>query len=153
MKRDLPPAEIRSHWEVKVGLPFLGSNDVGPEFDPEELSAIIGVKPTNQWRVGDLNQLGAPKRTSGWELKSTAGPTAPLSGHVESLLVAVRGHEAAFAEAARRYRVQLECVISVDPETVSPELILPLDQLQALTQLGIAAIGLGISQPAASRTK
>lgn len=60
-------------------------------------------------------------------------------------LVAVRGHEAAFAEAASRYRVQLECVMRVDPETVSPELILPLDQLQALTQLGIAAIGLDIS--------
>lgn len=145
MKLDLPPAELRSHWEVRVHLLFLGSNDVGPAFDPDELTRTIGVAPTKEWRVGDPGQLGAPKRTCGWELTSSAGPTAPLSRHIESLLAALSGRESAFAEAASRYRVQLECVMYVDAETVSPELIVPLDQLRALTDLGISAIGLDIN--------
>jgi hypothetical protein len=136
---------MRSHWEVKVRLLFLGSNEVGPEFDPDQLTRIIGVQPTKAWRVGDPNQLGVPKRTCGWELTSAEGPTAPLSRHIESLLSALRGREEAFAAAASRYRVQLECAMSIDAETVSPELIVPLDQLRALTELGIAAIGLDIN--------
>jgi hypothetical protein len=145
MKSELPPAERRSRWEVRVHLLFLGSNDVGPEFDPDDLTAMIGIRPTTEWRVGDAGQLGAPKRTCGWELTSTEGPTAPLFRHVESLLAAIRGREAAFADAARRYRVELECVVYVDGESVRPELVLPIGQLRALTELGISAIGLGIN--------
>jgi Domain of unknown function (DUF4279) len=138
-------AEIVSRWEVKVKLLFLGSNNVGPEFDPAELTTLIGVTPDRQWRTGDPGQF-YPKRTCGWELDSSAGPTAPLSRHVDCLLQTLRGHEAAFAEAAGKFRVQLECVIASDADTVSPELVVPLDQLRALTDLGIAAIGLDIHE-------
>ena len=146
MTLDGPRVQVASGWEIQAHLLFLGANNVGPAFDPDELTAIIGVVPTSQWRVGDPNQLGASKRTSGWELDSTAGPTAPLSEHVESLLEALRGYERRFAEAASLYRVRLECVIGTDAETASPELVIPLEQIESLAALRVSSIGFDISR-------
>ena len=142
--RDDLRADVASRWEVCVDLLFLGANGIGPEFDPAELTALIGLVPAKQWRVGDPNQLGAARRTCGWGLTSTVSPTAPLRAHIGSLLAALSGHEPEFSEAANRYRVQLECVVAADSESVSPELVVELDQLRALTSLSIAAVGLDI---------
>jgi Domain of unknown function (DUF4279) len=144
MQRDELRAQAASRWQVRVHLLFLGSNDIGPEFDPHELTGLIGITPSSQWDVGSLNQLGVPKRTSGWELTSTADPTAALSEHIDSILSVLRGHEAAFSAAADRYRVQLECEIHVEKGTPSPELILPIHQLRSLIKLGIAAVGFDV---------
>ena len=133
-----------SRWSVRVHMLFLGSKDVGPAFDPGDLTDLIGVTPTRQWQVGDLNQLGVPRSTSGWELSSTSDATAALACHIQNILDCLQGHEQAFTLTAQRYRVQLQCVIQVDGATASPQLVVPLNQLRALADLGVAAVGFEI---------
>ena len=58
----------------------------GDEFDPAEITARLGITPTDCWRKGDPGLRGRPRHFSSWKW-STAKGTEP--GCVERLVDAV----------------------------------------------------------------
>jgi hypothetical protein len=63
------------------------------EFDPMEISARVGMKPTRSWKKGDINPSTQRERNhSRWCLDSRLDQTAPLESHVADVLEQLRPH-------------------------------------------------------------
>jgi hypothetical protein len=67
--------------EFKAYLTFVG------DFDPEEVTSIIGVAPTEFWHKGDINPVSHHERKfSRWSLYSSLDPAQPIVEHIRDVL-------------------------------------------------------------------
>lgn len=61
------------------------------EFDPEEISTRIGLKPTSSWKKGDLHPVnGRERKHSRWNLDSRLESSASLELHVADVLEQIK---------------------------------------------------------------
>lgn len=57
------------------------------EFDPAELTHLVGVSPSDSWRKGELNpRNGLERKFSRWSLRSRLDKSADLEAHVTDVL-------------------------------------------------------------------
>ena len=67
------------------------------DFDPADITAQVGVKPSESWRKGDLHRGNRLERKfSRWSLHSRLARTADLEDHVRDVLAQLEGHTEAF---------------------------------------------------------
>jgi hypothetical protein len=60
---------------------------VSGEFDPHEITASIGLKPTDYWRKGDRNEkTHLERKFSRWSLYSRLDPSASLENHLKDVV-------------------------------------------------------------------
>lgn len=82
-------------------------------FDPEEITELIGLEPTEFWSAGDQFVRRGHHRTrrgSHWKLDSKLPDTEPLSDHIEAILNRVSPHRIGLLKASTKAKLQIVCV-------------------------------------------
>ena len=73
-------------------------------FDPAEITARVGVPPTECWRRGDICPRRQPERRfSRWSLYSRLGRNRELEAHVADVLAQLDTNPEAFAAVSRQF--------------------------------------------------
>jgi Domain of unknown function (DUF4279) len=87
----------------------------GIDFDPEEITATVGIIPSKTWRVGDLINPKAAIRYqhNGWSLKSKLENSAELEDHIKSVLEQLQPGWVPLREICSRHYAEIACVIYV----------------------------------------
>ena len=87
----------------------------GLDFEPEEITAKVGIIPSEIWRVGDLISQRATIRHkhNGWSVNSKLEKSADLEDHVQSVLEQLQPGWLSLVELCKRYYAEIECVIYI----------------------------------------
>jgi len=79
-------------------LSFTGS------FDPADITARLGVQPTETWCAGDLNPRNQRERSfSAWHLRSRLPEDSDLEAHVKDVLEQTVSGASVVEQLAREY--------------------------------------------------
>ncbi|HLO89414.1 MAG TPA: DUF4279 domain-containing protein, partial [Nostocaceae cyanobacterium] len=83
------------------------------ECDPEEITKIVGVSPTDVWRIGDkiTNRSTLKRKKNGWRLKSNLEQTADLDAHIRNVLERLKPGWEKLRELGLQYYAEISCVI------------------------------------------
>jgi len=86
---------------------------VGMEFDPDDITAKVGIKPTEIWRIGDLISSRGTRqhKQNGWSLYSKVEKSADLEDHIKSVLEQLQPGWQSLVELCKRYDAEISCVI------------------------------------------
>src|SRR6516225_677571 len=77
---------------------------VAGDFDPAEISSVVGLRPTESWRKGDLNpKTQYERKFSRWLFYSRLDRQRSLEDHTADVLEQMRVNRGAFCEASARY--------------------------------------------------
>ena len=82
-------------------------------FDPVQVTNEIGLKPTEQWKVGDPFEVRGNKlnrRGSSWKIDSGLRDTESLENHIEELLRILRPKRDGILRTSTFAKVQIVCV-------------------------------------------
>jgi hypothetical protein len=71
------------------------------DFDPDAVTAVLGVEPTSSYREGSPGVLGRPHRGASWTLESRGWGDEDWDDIVEPILAALRGRSDAVERAKR----------------------------------------------------
>ena len=110
---------------------------VSGSFDPGEITNLLGMEPSEDWRVGDIFERRGhqfARRDSCWKLDSGLNDTHPLDLHLNALIKRLTPHRDGLLKVAEHYLVQFVCV-SYAYQSFSWEL--DIDVQRKATELGI----------------
>lgn len=98
------------------------------EFDPTEISDLVGVRPTEFWRKGDLNpKTQFERKSSRWSLTSRLSRHHRLEDHIADVLEQMRGNVTAFCKVSATYGGMMQLVAYFNTGypglTLGPELV------------------------------
>ncbi|MFE1746281.1 DUF4279 domain-containing protein [Coleofasciculus sp. H7-2] len=87
----------------------------GFDFNPEEITAKVGIIPTKIWKVGDLihPKAGIRRKRNGWSLESKLEKSAELEDHIKSVLEQIQPGWLPMVEISSRYEAEIDCVVYV----------------------------------------
>lgn len=85
----------------------------GQALDPDKVSRLAGIAPSQSWRVGDLRVPQATIRhnDNGWFLKSEVPASASLEEHVRDVLRRIEPAWPVFVDLGARHTAVIECVV------------------------------------------
>jgi hypothetical protein len=73
-------------------------------FDPDEVTARVGVQPTKSWRQGDTcPHTQRERRFSRWSLYSQLDRSQALEAHIQDVLAQLAVNPEAFAAVSRQF--------------------------------------------------
>ncbi|MGA9380240.1 MAG: DUF4279 domain-containing protein [Phormidium sp.] len=83
------------------------------DFEPEEITAKLGIIPDETWRVGDLITPRGTirKKHNGWRLNSKLEKSAELEDHVKSVLEQLQVGWLPLVELCSQYYAEIAGVI------------------------------------------
>lgn len=103
----------------------------------EEITAILGLRPSEAWNAGDINaRNGRPRKFMNWTFRSGEGDTRPLNAHIASLFLCLGLKKDALRALWVDYDLTLVCV-GYFPMT-GHGLHLDREQVRQAAQLGLA---------------
>lgn len=77
---------------------------VSDGFDPAEITARVGVQPTECWRRGDIcPRRQMERKFSRWSLYSRLGRDQELEAHIADVLAQLDANAEAFAAVSREF--------------------------------------------------
>jgi Domain of unknown function (DUF4279) len=80
-------------------------------FEPAEVTARIGLEPTESWRKGEIDsKTQRERRVSRWSLRSRLPETEPLEGHIRDVLAQLDVRGEAVREVARQAEACMQLV-------------------------------------------
>lgn len=95
-------SESKVHVRLKI---------ISDALTPEQVSEIVGLKPTKSWRIGDRRGPTTIKeKNNGWLLESDLPRDAPLETHVTSLLTRLAPFAERIESLAEENAVEFSCV-------------------------------------------
>ncbi len=81
------------------------------DFDPEEMTTFLGLKPSEAWRKGDRNERTHYERKfSRWSLESRLDRTASLEDHVRDVLSQSLEYAEPLRQVGQEYNVYVQLV-------------------------------------------
>jgi hypothetical protein len=84
----------------------------GFDSDPEEITKILEILPTETCRVGDLIGKSILRRKeNAWVLKSQLEKTADLESHIKDVLARLQPSWQKLIEICSQYYAEISCVI------------------------------------------
>ena len=84
---------------------------ISGEFDPLDISRLVGILPSRSWRKGEINpRTGAEYNFSRWSLDSRLSLSASLEEHVRDVLQQLQDHAKAFAAVSNEHGGMLQLV-------------------------------------------
>ena len=96
-----PPLTNREYAYLKI---------TGPS-SHEQVTEILGLKPSEAWNVGDENpRNGKPRSFMSWRLNSGIDDTKPLDMHIEYLLLYLQTKADAIRNLWIEYDLTIQCV-------------------------------------------
>ncbi|MDB9510391.1 DUF4279 domain-containing protein [Kamptonema animale CS-326] len=86
---------------------------IGMEFDPDEITTKLGIKPTEIWRSGDLITSRGTRRhkQNGWSVYSQVEKSIYLEDYIKSVLEQLQPGWLPLVELCKRYDAEISCVI------------------------------------------
>jgi hypothetical protein len=103
-----------------------------------EISATLGLEPTETWLRGDAGNYNPSRPDSGWCYHSPLPRTETnLGAHIEALLPLLKAREHAIQALSARYETYLVCVGKYD-DSASPGLFISRESVALLASLGVA---------------
>ena len=107
--------------------------------EADEISSILGLKPTKSWRQGDQIQRTTLKRKeNGWDLSSGISPSEGFEKHLASLIQQIRPSIHKFAQLPSNTEIELSCAVHIheEGEQSLPWIHLDHKTITILNQLG-----------------
>jgi hypothetical protein len=81
------------------------------DFDPMDISKLVGVKPTESWHKGDVNpHTQIERKFSRWSLYSRLDRNCSLDDHIGDVIQQLRENKSRFVEASSKYGGQMQLV-------------------------------------------
>ncbi len=125
------------HYEITLDLVLTGFQP-----DPDEITTLLGVKPSQTWVQGDLVPRTSLKRHSnGWLLSSGCNRASELKAHLVALFEKVAPVKERFGLLPSSTQVDVSCAVyiyhsaSTDEEHNTPALHLDSNQIRMLSTL------------------
>jgi hypothetical protein len=101
-----------------------------------ELTARIGLQPTEAWQAGDVvGKVRFPRKYSAWKLRSRLPPLEEIERHVVDVLEQIRGREALFRDIAQEYSIRMQCVGYYNE--YNPGFLLDADTIRRIAESGL----------------
>jgi Domain of unknown function (DUF4279) len=87
----------------------------GLDFEPEEITTKLKIKPTKIWRKGDLihPQTKLTRKHNGWSLQSQVDQSSDLEDHINSIFSYFPSNWTDLMEICQQYYAEINCVIYV----------------------------------------
>jgi Domain of unknown function (DUF4279) len=77
----------------------------------EQVTEIIGMKPSEAWNIGDINpQNGRERKFMSWRIKSGLDDKQSLAEHIEALFLYLNVKDDAIRQLWLEYDLTLQCV-------------------------------------------
>ncbi|MDR2688255.1 MAG: DUF4279 domain-containing protein [Azoarcus sp.] len=77
----------------------------------EEITALLGLRPSEAWNVGDMNpRTGKPRKFMSWRLGSGLDDMHPLDEHIKYLLLWLKNKAENLRQLWVEYDLTLQCV-------------------------------------------
>jgi hypothetical protein len=74
------------------------------DFDPADISRLVGVKPTECWLKGDVNpRTQMERKFSRWSLYSRLERNRSLEDHISDVIQQLGEHKSGFVEASLKH--------------------------------------------------
>jgi hypothetical protein len=74
------------------------------DFDPDDISRLAGVAPTESWRKGDVNpRTQLERKFSRWSLYSRLDRTRELEAHIVDVIEQLAGNKGRFADLSSKH--------------------------------------------------
>ena len=74
------------------------------DFDPADISQVVGVSPTECWLRGDVNpRTQLERKFSRWSLYSRLERTCELEAHIADVIQQLRMHKRQFGEVSLKH--------------------------------------------------
>lgn len=123
-------------WEASAAFVLLGQDHDPLGLDPEQVTALTGIEPSETWRVGDLIDKHATVRhkQNGWSVESALPPTAELEDHVKDVLDQLQAGWASLKGVSARFDSEISCVLYI--KSVNPPVHFDKDTVARIAELG-----------------
>ncbi len=110
----------------------------GFDVNPEEITAMVGVTPTQTWRTGDLVDPRATvrRKSNGWKVSSESDTAADLGELVGKVLVILRPGWPVLQQLVAQHNALFNCVVHVY-DSGAPAISLDKDLIRAVADLGV----------------
>jgi len=107
------------------------------ECDPEEITARVGITPTETWRIGDFvtKKRAMRHESNGWQLDSQLEKTAELNAHIESILEQLKPSWQLFREISIECYVEISCAIYLYSDNLLPAIHFNKEIVQQFAEL------------------
>jgi len=103
--------------------------------DPDDITRVLGVRPTDVWRRGDTIPPSTRRRVSnGWRLESSLPRDRSLEEHVTTILDRVSPSLHSLQELTTRPEIELACAVYFGNQ--APEMYLAPPLLARIAQFG-----------------
>ena len=77
---------------------------VNGDFDPSDISQLVGMPPTKSWRKGEINQrTHLERKFSRWSLYSRLERTCELEAHLADVIQQLNANKSKFVELSLKY--------------------------------------------------
>ncbi|MGH2408971.1 MAG: DUF4279 domain-containing protein [Chloroflexota bacterium] len=85
------------------------------DFDPEQITAMIGMAPTESAKAGELvsEKTNYRRPRSRWKIKSSMVGSVPLGEQVESILKTLEPRREKVAEVSLQYEAGFGCAVYI----------------------------------------
>jgi len=87
----------------------------GVDFEPEKITAKVGIIPTKIWKVGDLINPKAivRRKHNGWSIKSKLQNLNNINDHIKSVFEQLQPGWLPLIDICKRHFTEINCVIYV----------------------------------------
>ena len=103
----------------------------------EEVTALLGIKPTEAWNAGDTNpRNGNPRKAMSWRMASGLDDTQPLAEHIRTLFFWLQPRSEALRQLWIEHDLTLQCIGYFPPS--GHGMHFDREQVRRAAQLGLA---------------
>lgn len=107
------------------------------DFEPAFITELVGIRPSDAWRKGDLHpRTSAERKFSRWSLRSRLETTQPLEAHIADVLDQLDANSTAFKELCVKQGGGMQLVAYF--HTFDPGLHLEKELVQRLATYGLS---------------
>ena len=84
---------------------------VSGDFDPADITALMGIEPTETWEKGSRNErTHLERKFSRWSLISRLSRSESIENHIKDVVEQLKPHAAAVSKLAERFSTEIPVV-------------------------------------------
>ncbi|AXQ31414.1 DUF4279 domain-containing protein [Solimonas sp. K1W22B-7] len=98
---------------TRLARSMLGLRIFGDDLDPDEVTALLGCRPTKAFRKGDLShaksERSVPRVTGRWSLNAEPRTPEDFDGQIADIFSNLTDDLTVWAKLGQRFRIDLFC--------------------------------------------
>jgi hypothetical protein len=119
---------------TKISIDFILTG----KFDPDKITTLMGIKPTNTWKLGDsIQNTKLRRKHDGWKLSIDKEESLDLNEKIESFLMQLESYSMPLKEIYEKLNAKAEiaCAIYIEDEQV-PAIHFNHETIKRVSDLG-----------------